>query len=112
MRLPHTTAKMPKSYFAPDDFEITAERLRWAVTTFNISEDEVYRQTELWHEHEYKRAYSDWNRAWKRWFRMADKYDTLKRKHSYRRPEELSPEQKREDAEKAEADFRRLRAVK
>ena len=35
--------------------------------SFNITAKEVERQTDEWHDHEYKRAYSDWNRAWKRW---------------------------------------------
>lgn len=108
---------MKRSYFAPDDFEITPDRLKWAVTTFNVSEDEVTRQTELWHEHEYKRAYSDWNRAWKRWFRQAEKYDELRREHKHRTPETLSEEQTEKERIKGEENLERLgqmalRAVK
>ena len=79
---------MKRSHFAPDDFEITADRLQWAMDTFKITKAEVGRQTELWHEYEYVRVYSDWNRAWKRWFRMAQKYETLKRPLKARQAEQ------------------------
>ena len=92
---------MKRSYFAPDNFEITVERLQWAVDTFKITKAEVERQTELWHEYEYRRAYSDWNRAWKRWFRMAQKYDTLKRPLKARQAEQVSDKQRKDDARKA-----------
>ena len=92
---------MKRSHFAPDDFEITADRLQWAMDTFKITKAEVKRQTELWHEYEYKRAYLDWNRAWKRWFRMAQKYDTLKRPLKARQVEQVSDKQRKDDARKA-----------
>lgn len=88
---------MKKSFFAPDDFDLTQERKKWAMETFNITEEEVMRQTDEWHDYEYKRAYSDWNRAWKRWFRQADKFGTLKRERQLRAVKELTQEQRQAD---------------
>jgi len=88
---------MKRTYFAPDDFDVTPDRLKWAMQTFSITEKEVKRQTEEWHDHEYKRAYSDWNRAWKRWFRQADKFGTLHRDRKLRVVEEVSDEQRQAD---------------
>lgn len=103
---------MKRSYFAPDDFEPTEAQVGWAMKEFNISKDEVIRQTEEWHDHEYKRAYSDWNRAWKRWFRQAEKFGTLRRERKRRVVEELTDEQRQKDLAKWEQDMARLRIVK
>ena len=103
---------MVRSYFAPDDFQVTPDRLQWAMATFKINKAEVERQTELWHEHEYKRAYGDWNRAWRRWFRQAERYGELRREREYTKPQELTPEQRRIDAEKAIAQMSEYRSRK
>lgn len=102
---------MKRSYFVPDDHEVTPEQTQWAMTEFNITEAEVQRQTEIWRDHEYKRAYMDWNRAWKRWFRQAEKYDALKRERQLRQVEEISEEQRKADAAKAWAEMNRLRGI-
>ena len=47
---------MKNGHFAPDDFEITPERLEWAMQAFRITKEEVERQTEEWHDFEYRRA--------------------------------------------------------
>ena len=88
---------MTKSRFAPDSFVVTTERMKWAMDEFNISEKEVDRQTMLWHEWEYARAYSDWGRAWKRWFRQAQQYDKFKREHVHKTIKEVLPKQKEAD---------------
>ena len=99
---------MKRSYVAPDDFKVTLERMRWAMTTFEITAKEVQRQTELWHEHEYKRAYSDWGRAWKRWFRMAEEYGKLKREYKLRLVEVITEEQRQADRKKADRELAAL----
>lgn len=99
---------MKRSHFAPDDFEITEDRLKWAMETFGITKKEVERQTDEWHDYEYKRAYSDWNRAWKRWFRQADKFGTLHRERVVRKPQEVSDEERQADLLKWERDMERL----
>jgi hypothetical protein len=96
---------MKRSYFAPDDFDVTPERMNWAIQTFGITAGEVERQTDEWHDFEYKRAYSDWNRAWRRWFRQADKYDTLRREHKPRLVEVISDEQLVADRLKADREL-------
>ena len=101
---------MKRSYTAPDDFEITPERLKWAMETFNISQSEVERQTEMWHEHEYQRAYFDWSRAWKRWFRCADKFGTLKRERKYTKPEQITPEMRADDQRKFDEQIKRFQS--
>ncbi len=103
---------MKRSYCPPNDFEITEKHLAWAIKTFNITEKEVERQTELWHEWEYKRAYFDWNRAWKRWFRQADKYGLLHRDVKPRVVEVVTDEQRQADILAFESDplIRKARA--
>jgi hypothetical protein len=89
--------EMKRNYFAPDDFEVTEKLREWARETFSIDDKEIDRQTEEWHDFEYRRAYSDWTRCWRRWFRQAEKFDTLKREHKPRRPEELTDDQRQAD---------------
>lgn len=88
---------MKRSHIPPDSFVPTEEQIKWAVDTFSISEKEVERQTDEWHDFEYKRAYSDWNRAWKRWFRQADKFGTLHRETKPRVVEVVTDEQRKAD---------------
>ena len=99
---------MTGSRFAPADFEVTPERLEWAMRTLGIDEAEVMRQTELWQEHEYKRAYTDFGRCWKRWLRNAEKYGTLRRERKLRLVQEITPDQRQADLVKWAADMQRL----
>ena len=103
---------MKRSHFPPDDFEVTPERLEWAMKEFGISEKEVMRQTDEWHDFEYKRAYHDWNRAWKRWLRQADKFGTLHRERKPVRLLEVTPEQRQADILAFERDPLIRRALK
>lgn len=88
---------MNRSYTAPDDFEVTLDRLEWAMTEFNISKAEVMRQTEIWHDYEFRRAYFDWGRVWKRWFRKCDELNQFRRERKPRLVEEVSDEQRQAD---------------
>ena len=99
---------MKRTYIAPDDFQVTPDRLKWACDTFNISEKEVERQTEEWHDHEYRKPYFDWPRAWKRWFRCADKFGTLKREHKPRQVEIVTKEMRAEDQRKFDEQIARF----
>ena len=101
-----------RSHFVPDNFIVTDELRSWAKATFRIDDKEVDRQTEEWRDFEYKRAYTDWTRCWRRWFRQAEKYDTLKREHKPRVVEVLSEDQRQKDILKWNEDMKRLRVVK
>lgn len=90
---------MKRSHVAPADFEPDETQVQWAMETFDIPAKEVARQTELWKEHEYKRAYSHWNLAWKRWFRQAEQWQKFERPVKYHRPAELT-EAEREQAQR------------
>ena len=98
-----------RSHFVPDNFIVTDELRSWAKTTFRIDDKEVDRQTEEWRDFEYKRAYTDWTRCWRRWFRQAEKYATLKREHKPRGIEVISDETKKSDAAKAIAQMAEYR---
>jgi hypothetical protein len=73
-------------------------------TRHKISDEEINRQEYEWRIHEYKRAYSDWTRAFYRWFERANAFETLKRERALRQPEELSDEQRQADILKFEND--------
>ena len=88
---------MVKSHFVPNDFIVTDHLKSWAKTTFNINDKEVDRQVIRWRLCEYKRAYSDWARAYQRWFYQADKYGELRRDYQVRMVEELTAGQREAD---------------
>lgn len=86
---------MPR--FAPDNFKPRESDIEWAMKKFKITRDEVDNQLEEFIDHEFKRSYTDWNRAFRNWFRTADKYSLLTRERVYKQPDELLPEQRKSD---------------
>ena len=88
---------MPRSRFVPDGWVPREKDILWAMKKFNISRDEVARQAESFIDYEFKRAYSDWNRAFRNWFRTGDKYQLLMKERQYRKPEQLTDEQREAD---------------
>ena len=101
-----------KSNSPPDDFIVTDALRLWARTEFNISDKEVDRQVIRWRLCEYKRAYSDWARAYQRWFYQADKYGELRRDYKLRTVEELTAEEQKRDAATAITHMDKYRSKK
>ena len=97
---------MPK--FIPDSFKPREKDIQWAMEKYRITREEVDRQIEELRDHEFRRSYTDWNRVFRNWFRTAEKYELLKRERTYRKPEEVSDEQRYQDQLKFEEDMKRL----
>jgi hypothetical protein len=101
---------MPK--FVPDNFTPRHEDIEWAKEEFRIDGKEVLRQFELMKDYEFKRNYTDWNRVFRNWIRKADELQLLRRERQYRKVQELTPEERAIDKEKAEENLERLMALK
>jgi hypothetical protein len=95
-------------HFAPDDFTVSLPNQEWAMKEFKIDRHEVFRQTELMIDHEFKRNYTDWQRVFRNWMRKAEEIGTLKREFKHRNPHIVSDEQKKKDAELATEFMERL----
>lgn len=92
---------MPKrSYFVPKNFDLPEKDREWAKAGFRITDAEVDRQLELMRDHEFRRPYSCWSRVFRNWIRNAEKFGDLKRERRQVREVE-TPEQRREEADKA-----------
>ena len=101
---------MPR--FIPESFNPKSSDIDWAIKTFNVSKQEVLRQLDLMRDHEFRRSYTDFNRVFRNWMRKADEIGTFKREHEPRRPEEVTDEDRKHDAEKAVAQMDAYRRVK
>ncbi len=99
--------------FVPDTWQLT-DKLRQYASLKGLTAATIDDQEEAFRLCQFNRDIKCWDRAWMRWIRSAIEWGKVVpvMKTEYRRPEELSPAQKRIDADKAEADFKRLRAVK
>ena len=100
-------SKVPPKGFKPRESDI-----EWAMKKFNISREEADNQTEEFVDHEFKRHYTHWNKAFRNWFRTAEKYNLLKREYKHRQPEQLSTEEKKRDNIKAIATMDEYRRKK
>ena len=88
------------SRVVPDKWKPRANDIAWAIDKFGITRSEVDRQTEEFIDHEFRRNYTDWNRAYRNWFRSADKYDLLKRERKPWKPEVVTDDMRAEDIRK------------
>jgi hypothetical protein len=59
-----------RSRLVPDDFELTEERLEYAVAQ-GLSAPDARREFESFRLHEFRDPKTDWQRAWQRWCRTA-----------------------------------------
>ena len=102
-----------KFYFIPENWQLSAKLLKWT-KDMGLSDKQVAEQRELIGDHQYKRMMMRPDACWRNWIKNAIKWENVTPtvQKEYSRPAELTPEQRKQDAEKAEADFRRLRAVK
>lgn len=94
------------SRFVPNSFEVTQHMRDHVILRHDITDEEVDRQIYEWRLHEYRRAYSDWTRAFYRWFDRANDFGTLRRERKLRQPEEPTEEQRILDLEKYRRDMK------
>ena len=102
-----------KFYFIPEDWQLSAKLLKWTKDR-GLSDKQIAEQRELIGDHQYKRQMMRPDACWRNWIKNGIKWENITPtvQKEYSRPAELTAEQRAIDAEKAEADFRRLRAVK
>jgi hypothetical protein len=100
---------MPK--FVPDKFTPRHEDIEWAKKEFRIDGKEVLRQFELMKDHEFRRSYTDFNRVFRNWMRTADRIDSLRRERQYRQVQELTEDERKIEAGKAEENLERLQQM-
>ena len=92
------------------DFEITDALRRWAY--HNVPELDIDKETGRFIDHwlstgEKKKS---WEATWRNWMRRAPQMGGYM-KTARRKPEEISEEQRKEDADKAVADMERYRRM-
>ena len=96
------------SKVVPDKWKPRDKDITWAIEKFGITQNEAKRQLEEFCDHEFRRNYTDWNRAFRNWFRSADKYDLLKRERKPWKPEVVTDEMRAEDQRKFDDQIKRF----
>ena len=99
--------------FVPDDWQLT-DRLREYAKKKGLTDTQIDDQEEAFRLCQFPRDILCWDRAWQRWIRNAIEWGKVvpTKQKEYRRPEELSDEQRQRDLLKWEEDMKRLRVVK
>jgi hypothetical protein len=98
--------------FVPDSFTPKSSDIDWAIEEFDISRKEVLRQLDLMRDHEFRRSYTDFNRVFRNWMRKADEIGKFEREHQPRRPEVVTDEKRKEDADKSIVEMEAYRRTK
>ena len=95
--------------FVPDDWELT-ERLRDYAKKKGLSDKQIDDQEEAFRIHQFKQDILCWNRCWQRWVRSAIEWGKVvpATEVTYRKPQELSKEQKQADILAFERDMKRF----
>ena len=95
--------------FVPDSWELT-ENLREYARKKGLTENQIDDQEEAFRLCQFPRDILCWNRAWQRWIRNAIEWGKVVPvvEKEYRRPQELSEEQKTADIIKFQQDMERL----
>jgi len=99
-----------KFYFIPENWQLSAKLQKWT-KDLGVSDKDIIEQRELIGDHQYKRQMMRPDACWRNWIKNAIKWGNLTpMTHSdYRRPDELTPEQRKLDAEKAVAQMNEYR---
>ena len=104
---------MTRFYFIPEDYQPAQKTLDLA-KSLGLTEKQVIDQLEKAKDHQYKRPMIDPDRCFRNWLRNSIKFGDVVPvvQPEYRKPEELSDDQRKKDLAKWEADMRRLKVVK
>jgi len=102
-----------KFYFIPEDWQLSAKLLKWTKAR-GLSDKQIAEQREAIGDHQYKRAMMRPDACWRNWIKNAIKWEHVmpEMRVEYRRPEELSPEQKKRDNDLAVAQMAEYRSRK
>ena len=101
---------MTRFYFIPEDYQPAQKTLDLA-KSIGLTEKQVIDQLEKAKDHQYKRPMIDPDRCFRNWLRNSIKFGDVVPvvQPEYRKPEELTPEQRKRDAEKAIAQMNQYR---
>jgi len=99
--------------FVPNDWLLT-DKLRDYAKSKGLTDATIDDQEEAFRLCQFPRKILCWDRAWQRWIRNAIEWGKVVpvQQKQYRRVEELTEDERREDAAKWAADMRRLGASK
>ena len=102
-----------KFYFMPEDWQLSAKLLKWT-KDMGLSDKQIAEQRELIGDHQYKRMMMRPDACWRNWIKNGIKWENITPtvNKEYRRPAELTPEQRAIDAEKAVAQMDKYRRQK
>ena len=92
---------MSKFHFIPSDWTLSDDLRKWTLAK-GLSDTAITDELESFRDHQYKRAMSRPDACWRNWVKNGiswGRIDTTNR--AYRRPEEISAEQKSIDAGRA-----------
>lgn len=97
------------SRFVPDTWQLT-DRLKDYAKSKGLSETQIADQEESFRLCQFPRNILCWDRAWQRWVRNSIEWSKVvpSKTPNYRKPEEVSDEQRHQDRLKFEEDMRRL----
>jgi hypothetical protein len=103
---------MTRFYFIPDDYEPTATTMAKA-RSLGLSDKQIAEELEKCRDYQYKRPMIDPDRCFRNWLRNAIKFGDVvpATVREYRKPEELSEDQRKADAAKAWRDLNRLKGA-
>lgn len=104
---------MSKWFFVPEEWEISSALRKWAYGK-GLSDRQIDELEEAFRDHQFKRPMMRADACFRNWIRNAIKWGdvTPAVTKQYRRPEELSNEQRQADLLKWEQDMKRLKVVK
>ena len=100
-------------YFVPDDWEPSEALLDWTRKK-GVTDKTIEEELEKFRDHQYKRAMKRPDACWRNWVRNGIKWGDITPvvRSEYRRPEELSEDQRKKDIEKWKLEMQRLKVVK
>jgi len=100
-------------YFLPESYQ-PDEKTMAAAKRLGLTDKQVMEQLEKCQDHQYKRPMIDPDRCFRNWLRNAIKFGDVVPtvQVEYRKPEQLTNEQKKRDIEKWTAEIARFKGVK
>ena len=96
-------------YFVPEDWEISEDLTKWTKAK-GLTDEQIKDEIESFRDHQYKKPMQRADACWRNWVKNGISYGKIAtvRNSEYRRPEELTAEQKKCDILKFNADMKRL----
>ena len=103
---------MTRFYFIPDDWVLSDKLRKWTHEK-GLSDKQIEDIIEDFRDHQYKRPMMRPDACWRNWVKNAIKWEhvTPTTQKEYRRPQELSEEERRREARKGEENLERLMRI-